>query len=79
MELPRRSQTRGEGPSDTRKNSLRTGKNSGLLGEVKTASYGDCLRGVGKVIRGQIKQSLLGKRLELFFSLKWEAIEGPST
>lgn len=37
---------------------------------------GTGLRGVGKVIRGQIKQSLLGKRFELFSSLKWEAIEG---
>lgn len=31
---------------------------------------------VQEVIRGQIKQGLLGKKFGLVFSLQWEAIEG---
>lgn len=79
MELPRRSQTRGRGLQTQGRTVPGQGRTLTYLGKWKQQAMGTGLRGVGKVIRGQIKQGLLGKRLELFFSLKWEAIGRLST
>lgn len=79
MELPRRSQTRGRGLQTQGRTVQGQGRTLTYLGKWKQQAMGTGLRGVGKVIRGQIKQDLLSKKLELFFSLKWEAIGRLST
>lgn len=79
MELPRRSQTRGRGLQTQGRTVQGQGRTLTYLGKWKQQAMGTGFRGVGKVIRGQIKQGLLGKKLELFFSLKWEAIGRLST
>lgn len=57
-------------PSDTRKNSLRTGKDPDLFGEVKTASYGDWPQRSWEGYQGPDQTNPLGQEFGVIFLIE---------